>query len=160
MVYSTELDGQDVIRKVSHHRVIAFAKSKKRCGTIHPLNALLFLFLASIPVLAADEAAIKQQIFTIPVSSILEVRLHDGNRLLGRLRNVEDRRFTLQLFQTRPDEGTPTRQIRFSEVTSVRYPAKAQRDMSEDFKDVAIFAVIGVGVLILLGAAGAVFWWL
>lgn len=140
--------------------LIAVAKSEIRCGTIHPLKAILLLLLAFSQVRATDEATVKEQILRIPISSSLEVRLHDGNRLLGRLRNVGDRGFALQLFQTRPDEGSPTRQIQFSEVTSVRYPANAQRDMSEDFKDVVVFAVVGVGVLILLGVAGVAFWWL
>jgi hypothetical protein len=129
------------------------------------LAAMLWLglrFFRSNPALNTYHRAkstVKEQILEIPVASVVEVRLKDGNKLLGWLREVSSTGFEIEIVQTKPDEHNRARQIDFSQVESIRYPAKAQTDMGEEFQSIAVFAVIGVVVVILFILIRVIRWW-
>lgn len=108
---------------------------------------------------ARANLSVEQQIAGVPLNSLVQVCLHSGVKVVGWLRDVSGTGFILEMVQTRPEEASLTRQIAFSDVRWVKYPASAGSSMGDDFKGVAMLAILaGVAALLFITARGARWW--
>jgi hypothetical protein len=109
-------------------------------------SALMFWVLVSgvVPVEAATKDTIKEKVVSIPMGSVVAVKLTDKSKITGRLGKVDDLGFELQSVQEGRvlDERVP-----FERVRSIR---ATQNGMSSGAK-VGMGVLAGVGVVFLIG---------
>jgi hypothetical protein len=116
------------------------------------LCALLLLwssFAQAAPLnqtFAAGNPTIKQQVVEISGGSIIEVKLHNKQKLRGRMGAVTDSDFEVQSMK---DGELQTTKVAFQDVKSVK--TKSVGGWSTGTK-VAVVVLAGLGVLALVGA--------
>jgi hypothetical protein len=98
---------------------------------------------APTPTQALQQAPIKQALIEIPAGSVVQVRLHDKQKLRGRLGPLTDSGFELQTVR---DGKIQTQTLSFDQVRSVKPQGKGK----------SLTAKVAIGVVIGWGVVGAI----
>ena len=106
----------------------------------------LCLLLMPTPASAADMAALKQSVLTIPVGQFVEIRTTDKVRLYGRIGAATDQAVAIDTIRFDKPE---TQQIEFTKIKSIRVTSPNGQPPAHP-----VAARIGRGVLIGLAVLG------
>jgi len=100
-----------------------------------------------------DKATVRERVLKIPAGAIVVVRLHDKEKVKGRLGEVTDEAFTVQ---TATGSETEKRSVSFADVKSIKTAPTTGHKVGRGLiiAGVAIGATILVVVIVLLSAEG------